>query len=315
MSWYLVTGGAGFIGSHLVEALLHQGEAVRVLDNFTTGRRENLAPILDRIELLEGDLRDRPMVEKAVEEIEVIFHQGALPSVSRSIEDPMTSHEVNATGTLNLLVAARAARVRRLVYASSSSIYGESPVLPKEEEMPPRPLSPYAVSKLVGEYYCQVFYAVYGLETVCLRYFNVFGPCQDPASPYAAVIPRFIHALLQGKAPVIFGDGHQTRDFTFVANVVNATLLAAHAPGADGQVMNVACGQRFSLLDLVAALRRTLEVDLPPRFAPPRPGDIRHSQASIAKAQKLLGYQPRVSFEEGLHQTVQWMRSQMGRKR
>ena len=298
MPRYLVTGGAGFIGSNLAEALVKSSHRVRVLDNFATGARANLTA--GAVELLEGDLRDAAIVERAVQGIEVVFHQAALPSVARSLEDPATTHAVNATGTLTLLLAARRAGVRRVVYASSSSVYGDSPTLPKREEMPTQPKSPYAVSKLAGEQYCQVFAAAFGLETVSLRYFNVFGPRQDPASPYAAVIPKFLTAMRRGERPVIFGDGKQSRDFTYVENAVRANLLAAEAPRASGEVINVACGARVTLLELVEQLNHLLGTYLDPIFAPPRPGDVRHSQADLTRAAALLGYQPTVDLQEGL---------------
>jgi len=295
---YLVTGGAGFIGSNLAEALVKSSHRVRVLDNFATGARANLTA--GAVELLEGDLRDAAIVERAVQGIEVVFHQAALPSVARSLEDPATTHAVNATGTLTLLLAARRAGVRRVVYASSSSVYGDSPTLPKREEMPTQPKSPYAVSKLAGEQYCQVFAAAFGLETVSLRYFNIFGPRQDPASPYAAVIPKFLAAMRRGERPVIFGDGKQSRDFTYVENAVRANLLAAEAPRASGEVINVACGGRVTLLELVEQLNHLLGTQLDPIFAPPRPGDVRHSHADLTRAAALLGYQPTVDLQEGL---------------
>lgn len=304
MARYLVTGGAGFIGSHLARALLERGDEVRVFDNFATGKKGNLEGLL--LELFEGDLRDRDALEKAVRGVEFVFHQGALPSVARSIEDPLTSHSVNATGTLLLLQACLRAGVRRVVYASSSSIYGNTPVLPKHEEMSPSPLSPYAASKLTGEYYCQVFWKVHGLQTVCLRYFNVFGLRQDPDSPYAAVIPRFISAALDGARPTVFGDGTQSRDFTYVDNVIEANLLAAAVPKAAGEVMNVACGKRASLLDLVQALGEAIGREITPVFAGPRPGDVKHSEAAIDKARVVLGYSPRIQFREGLRRTVEW---------
>lgn len=306
---YLVTGGAGFIGSHLVHALVERGEKVRVLDNFSTGRRENLEGLEGRIELIEGDLGDPAVLAKAVQGIDYIFHQAALPSVARSVEDPLASHAANATGTFNLLLAAKAAKVKRVVYASSSSVYGDSPVLPKEEGMRPEPKSPYAASKLAGEGYCLAFWKAYGLETVSLRYFNVFGPRQDPSSPYAAVIPRFISAMLEGRPPVIFGDGLQSRDFTFVENIIEANLLALTAEEAVGEVINVALGERYTLLTLVECLNRILGSRLAPRFEGPRPGDVRHSQASIEKAERLLGYRPKVGFEEGLRRMVEWFQS------
>lgn len=311
MTTYLVTGGAGFIGSNIAHELVRRGARVRVLDNFATGRRANLAGIEDQVEVVEGDLRRLADVEKAMAGVDVVLHQGALGSVPRSIADPVASHEANVTGTLHVLQAARAAGVRRVVYASSSSVYGDTPVLPKVEEMAPAPKSPYAVSKLAGEHYCRVFSGVYGMETICLRYFNVFGPRQDPHSQYAAVIPKFIRAMLRGERPVIFGDGTQSRDFTYVDNVVSANLLAAEAPGAalDGAACNVACGERFTLLELVGTLNAILATRLDPAFQPPRPGDVLHSHAAVGRAQRLLGYRPAVGFAEGLRRTVQWMRS------
>jgi len=306
MSVYLVTGGAGFIGSHIIEALAHRGETVRVLDNFATGQRENIVPFLDFIDLIEGDIRCMDTVRAAVEGVEYVLHQAALPSVPRSIADPLTCHEVNATGTLNVLTAARDANVKRVVYASSSSIYGNSPTLPKREEMPARPLSPYAVSKLAGENYCRVFAQVYGVPTISLRYFNVFGPRQDPMSQYAAVIPKFITMMLRSERPTIFGDGLQSRDFTYVDNVVQANLLAAVAPAEVCGTFNVACGERHTLLDLVAVLNKVLGLDLEPTCGPPRPGDVRHSQASCAAITKSLGFRPEVAFVERLRRTVAW---------
>jgi UDP-glucose 4-epimerase len=305
----LVTGGAGFIGSNLARALLEKGYSVRILDNFSTGRRENLAGILDDIDLVEGDLRDVSTVERAVGSVEVVFHQGALPSVPRSIADPVTSNEVNVTGTLNLLKAALDAGVRRVVFASSSSVYGNAPEPVKHEELPTRPLSPYAVGKLAAEKYCQVFHGVYGLETVCLRYFNVFGPGQDPGSAYAAVIPLFTTAVLQGRPPVINGDGGQSRDFTFVSNVVSGNMLAADAEGAEGQVMNLACGGSISVLRLASEIIGLLgRTDIVPVHGPERPGDVRNSLADISKARRILGYEPLATFEEGLAITVDWLR-------
>jgi nucleoside-diphosphate-sugar epimerase len=304
MSLYLVTGGAGFIGSHIVDELVRRGESVRVLDNLATGKRENLADAWDQIEFIEGSLTDPATVQRAMQGVNYVLHQGALPSVPRSVADPATSHEVNVTGTINVLIAARDAGVQRLVYAASSSAYGNSPTLPKREDMPTNPLSPYAVSKLAGEHYCRAFHQVYGLETVCLRYFNVFGPRQDPKSQYAAVIPKFIEMMRRGEPPTIYGDGSQSRDFTYVANVVRANLLAAAAPDAAGSVVNVACGQRHTLLDLVSALNRLLGTDLEPAFQPDRAGDVKHSLADIGVARELLGYQVLVPFEEGLERLV-----------
>lgn len=301
---YLVTGGAGFIGSNIVEALVRRKEQVRVLDNFATGRRENVAPWIKQIELLEGDVRDPETLRRAMAGVDYVLHQAALPSVPRSIADPMETHACNATGTLNVLLAARQAGIKRLVYASSSSVYGDSPTLPKREDTPTDPLSPYAVSKLAGEHYCRAFYQVYGLETVCLRYFNVFGPRQDPTSQYAAVVPKFVAAMLDGRAPTIYGDGTQSRDFTYVANVVQANLLACRAEGVGGEVFNVACGERSTVLELVAQLERALGKEARPEFAPPRPGEIRHSLADVAKAGERLGYAPAVGFGEGIERVV-----------
>jgi UDP-glucose 4-epimerase len=302
----LVTGGAGFIGSHLVDELVRRGVQVRVLDNFSTGRRENVAPVIDQIELIEGDIRDADTVHRAVQGVDYVLHQAALPSVPRSVADPLTTHAVNATGTLNVLLAAREANVKRVVYASSSSVYGDNPALPKREEMPTHPLSPYAVSKLAGENYCRAFYQVYGLPAVVLRYFNVFGPRQDPASPYAAVIPKFIAALLRGESPTIYGDGTKSRDFTYVANVVQANLLACEKDEAIGQVLNVACGERHTLFDLYSELVELTGKALPPVFAPARPGEVKHSLAAIEQAAQVLGYAPQVEWHEGLRRTVEW---------
>ncbi|MCX7682897.1 MAG: SDR family oxidoreductase, partial [Anaerolineae bacterium] len=309
MTLYLVTGGAGFIGSNIVAELLRRGERVRVLDNFSTGRRENIAPFLDQLELIEGDLRDLDMVRRAVEGVDIVLHQGALPSVQRSIDDPLMTHAINATGTLHVLIAARDAGVKRVVYASSSSVYGDSPTLPKREDMLPVPKSPYAITKLTGEYYCSVFHRIYGLETVSLRYFNVFGPRQDPTSHYAAVVPRFVTALLRGEPPTIYGDGLQSRDFTYVANVVQANLLAAVVPGVAGEVFNVACGERYSLFDLLQALGDILDTPVTPIHAPARPGDVRHSLADISAIREKLGYRVAIDFREGLRRTVEWYRS------
>ncbi|MCR4407329.1 MAG: SDR family oxidoreductase [Anaerolineae bacterium] len=311
MAFYLVTGGAGFIGSHIVAELVHRGERVRVFDNFSTGKEENLRAVRQDIELINGDLRDLEAVRYAISGVDYVLHQGALPSVIRSVDDPLASDACNVVGTLNLLIAARDAGVRRVVYASSSSVYGDSPTLPKHEDMRPAPKSPYAVSKLAGEHYCQVFTEVYGLETVCLRYFNVFGPRQDPTSQYAAVIPLFITALLRGQSPTVYGDGRQSRDFTYVSNNVQANLLAATTPGVAGQVFNIACGKSYTLLELLDALKDILDMNVIPVHAPPRPGDVRHSLADISRAQQVLGYRVGVSFEEGLQRTVDWYREQM----
>lgn len=302
----LVTGGAGFIGSHLVRALLHKGHEVRVLDNYSTGKQENIEAL--PVEVLEGDVRDYFLVQHAVQDMDYVFHLAALASVGRSIRDPLTTHSVNETGTLTVLEGARKAGVKRVVYAASSSAYGNSPLLPKCETAKPAPASPYAVSKLTGEYYCQVYWETFDLPTACVRYFNVFGPRQDPQSEYAAVIPRFIDAALNGRQPVIYGDGKQSRDFTYVENAVQATILAASTPQAAGQVINIACGERRSLLDVVELLEDLLADRIEPKFEPARAGDVKHSQADIELARLLLGYEPEVGFKEGLKETVEWFR-------
>ncbi|MEP7338248.1 MAG: SDR family oxidoreductase, partial [Acidobacteriota bacterium] len=293
---YLVTGGAGFIGSHIAEALVKRGDRVRVLDNLSTGKRENLAHIAGEVEFIEGDIRDYETTLRAMEEVSVVFHEAAIPSVPRSVKDPQLNHDNNVNGTFNVLLAARDAEVKRVVFAASSSAYGETEVLPKQEEMRPSPLSPYAVAKLVGEYYCQVFTRVYGLETVCLRYFNVFGPRQDPSSPYSGVISKFITTLLNGRAPVIFGDGEQSRDFTYIDNVVAANLSAAEAPAAAGQVMNLGLCERTTLNQLLGELQRIIGTSLAPQYEDARTGDIRHSLADITRAEELLGYRPTVGL-------------------
>jgi UDP-glucose 4-epimerase len=306
----LVTGGAGFIGSNLVRALADAGETVRVLDDFSTGRPENLGGVEGRVEVVKADVRDQLQVARAVAGVEVVYHLAALPSVARSVADPVASHQVNVDGTLNVLLAARDAGVRRLVYASSSSVYGNTPVLPKHEEMPVSPRSPYAASKLAGEAYCRGFAHVYPLETVSLRFFNVFGPRQDPNSQYAAVVPRFVTRMLAGVPAEVTGDGLQTRDFTFVANAVEACRLAAAAgPEAVGETMNVGCGDRISVLDLVHLLNDLLGGSIAPEFTAPRPGDVRDSQAAIDKAHRLIGYRPLVPVRDGLAATVRWYTS------
>ena len=305
----LVTGGAGFIGSHLVDRLVREGHDVVVLDNLSTGRKENLVSVVSSIEFVEGDIRDPEAVRSATGGVEWVFHQAALPSVPRSIEAPSDSHAVNATGTLNVLVASRDANVRRVVYASSSSVYGNTPELPKREDMPPAPLSPYAVSKLTAELYCRVFHQVYGLETVALRYFNVFGPRQNPDSEYAAVVPKFIRALLEGGTPEIFGDGEQSRSFAYIDDVVDATLRAATSDRAVGEAINIAGRDRVSIVELDRALRELVAgaTDHPPTHSPPRPGDVRHSYADLAKAESLLEYEASTPLLEGLKSTVEWL--------
>lgn len=305
MAVYLVTGGAGFIGSNIVEALVSRDEGVRVLDNFSTGKRENVIPFLDRIELIEGDVRSYHIVKDAVDGVDFILHQAALPSVPRSIKDPITTNEVNITGTLNILDAAKEAGVRRIVYASSSSIYGDTEILPKKEDMVPMPLSPYAVSKLAGEEYCHVFSRIYGIETICLRYFNVFGPRQDPTSQYSAVVPKFIDAMRQGKSPTVYGEGNQSRDFTHVDNVVSANLLACETDATlSGDVVNIACGSRITLLELVDLINECLATEIEPEFLSRRPGDVLHSMADIAKANRMLGYSVLTGFKEGIGRMI-----------
>jgi nucleoside-diphosphate-sugar epimerase len=303
---YLVTGGAGFIGSHIVDALVARGEHVRIADDFSTGRRENLPPA--GIELVEGDLADPAIARRAVAGCEFVIHQAAIPSVPRSIEDPVASHRANVDAALQVLTAARAAGVKRLIFAGSSSVYGNAAELPKREDMPPTPLSPYALQKLVAEQYCQMFTRLYGLQTVTTRYFNVFGPRQQPGSPYSGVISLFIEAMVDGRAPSIHGDGQQTRDFTYVGDVVDGVLRACEAPDAGGEVLNLAGGGRISLLDLVSTLNRILGQSIVPVFGPPREGDVRDSQADITKARRLLDFETRVSLEDGLRRTVAWFR-------
>ncbi|MDP8215156.1 MAG: SDR family oxidoreductase [Candidatus Euphemobacter frigidus] len=306
----LVTGGAGFIGSHIVKALLADGDRVWVIDDFSTGRSDNLAAVRSRITLVEGDIRDRDLVGPVIGEVEAILHQAALPSVPRSFADPVGTTSVNAAGTLNLLEAARGSKISLFVLASSSSVYGDSEAGPKREELPPAPLSPYAVSKLSSEYYCQLYYRLYGLPAISLRYFNVFGPGQNPASQYAAVIPLFVTAVLGGKSPVIYGDGKQSRDFTYVDNVVQANLQCLSAPPeARGEVFNVACGEMVDLLTVLNILSDISGENISPIFQPPRPGDIRHSRADIGKAKQILKYTPGVLFPEGLKRTFAYLKT------
>lgn len=306
----LVTGGAGFIGSHIVDALLSRGDCrVRVLDNFATGRRENLAHCQSSIEMIEGDIRDMEIVEEAVAGVDAILHQAALPSVPRSIKAPLTSNDVNVGGTLKLLSAAHKAGVRRVIFASSSSVYGDGEVLPKAETMPPRPMSPYAVTKLAAEQYLRVFSEIYGIETGALRYFNVFGPRQDPTSQYSGVIAKFMTVALNGGSCVVYGDGLQARDFTYVDNVVAGNMLALDAEQLTGSAINIACGERHTLLDLIGAIGRAVGRDLPVEYRDPRVGDVRYSQAAIDVARETLGYQPLVPFEEGVRRTFEWYRS------
>jgi len=303
-----VTGGAGFIGSHLAEELLRRGHRVRVVDSLITGKRANLAAI-PAAEFVEGDLADADVAAKATAGMDYVLHQAAIPSVPRSVDDPATTNRANITATLNILVAARAAGVKRLVYAGSSAAYGDTPTLPKHEEMPTRPLSPYALQKLVGEQYCQMFTQLYRFPTVTTRYFNVFGPRQDPGSPYSGVISLFATAVLAGQTPIIHGDGEQTRDFTYIANVVDGVLRACEAPNVAGEVINVATGQRTSLNELLRVLNRLVNVNVRPTYKETRAGDVRDSQADISKAKALLGYEPTVSLEDGLRHTLDWCRA------
>jgi nucleoside-diphosphate-sugar epimerase len=311
---YTVTGGAGFIGSHLVDEVLRRGHTVRVVDNLSTGRRENL-PASDRLEIIEGDIADPAVARRAAAGAAVVLHQAAIPSVPRSVEDPAASHRANIDGIFHVLLAARDAGVKRVVFAGSSSVYGNEAALPKREDMRPHPLSPYALQKLVGEEYCRLFTELYGLETVVTRYFNVFGPRQNPGSPYSGVISLFIEAMLAGQSPRIHGDGHQTRDFTYVEDVVQGVLLAAERPGVSGRVLNVAAGGRVSLLDLVHALQVILQTTVEPILGPPRVGDIRDSEADIAEARRLLGFAPQTTFADGLRHTVAWFRTQAATRR
>jgi UDP-N-acetylglucosamine/UDP-N-acetyl-alpha-D-glucosaminouronate 4-epimerase len=309
----LVTGGAGFIGSHLAEALVRKGHRVRVLDDFSSGRHENLRHLAGDVKVMEGDCADPRAAARAVKGVEVVYHEAAQPSVARSVAEPLGSHRANATGTLTLLEAARQAGVRRFLYAGSSSVYGELPGLPKRETMETRPLSPYGVGKLIGEHYLRIYAHLHGMETLTLRYFNVFGPRQDASSPYSGVISLFITALLGGKVPVIYGDGKQTRDFTYVDNVVDANLRALTARGLRGQSVNVATGRRVTLLALLRGVARAAGRPARAKHAPARPGDIRHSVADFAQARKLLGYRVVCGFEEGLARTVEWYRATSGR--
>jgi nucleoside-diphosphate-sugar epimerase len=310
MSNVLVTGGAGFIGSHLTEALLQEGHQVRVLDDFSTGKSDNLNfdKEFPSLEVIEGDIRNLGICQKAIKGMEYVFHQAALPSVQRSVEDPLGSNAVNVEGTLNILMAAREEGVKRVMYASSSSIYGDTPTLPKMEEMPPNPLSPYALQKYIGEMYCRLFYQLFGLETISLRYFNIFGPKQDPNSVYSAVIPRFIHALIHNQRPTVFGDGEQSRDFTYIDNVVQANLLAMSADHVRGEAINVACGKRASLNQLLDFLKKILGSNLMPVYEEPRKGDVKHSLADISQGKKTLNYEPKVDIEMGLKRTVEFFK-------
>jgi nucleoside-diphosphate-sugar epimerase len=311
MASYLVTGGAGFIGSHLTEELVHRGHAVRVVDNLATGKRRNLDHI-SGVEFMEGDLANMDVAARAVAGMDYVLHQAAIPSVPKSVKDPVTSNRANIDATLNVLVAARDAGVKRLVFAGSSSEYGDTPTLPKREDMAPSPLSPYALQKVVGTAYCRMFTELYGFETVVIRYFNVFGPRQDPGSPYSGVISLFSTALIEGRQPVIYGDGEQTRDFTYVANVVDGVLRACESPNAAGEAINVACGTRISLNELLRVMNKIVGTEIHALYKDSRAGDVKDSQADISKARQLLGYTPIVGLEEGLKQTLAWCRSESG---
>ncbi len=312
MQRYLVTGGAGFIGSNICRRLIAEGCSVRVVDNLLTGKRGNLTPIVGKIDFIEADIGAPEVARSAVRDIDVVLHQAALPSVPRSVDDPALTHQHCVDATFTLLLAARDVGVKRFVYAASSSAYGDTPTLPKVETMAPDPLSPYAVGKLVGEYYCSVFSRVFGLETVSLRYFNVFGPHQDPASQYAAAIPAFVTAILRDRPPTVYGDGEQSRDFTYVDNVVQANLLAARAKKTHGQVINVACGEAVTVNAIIGAINGLLGKDIEPLYAPPRPGDVRHSLADITAAKELIGYEPVIRFREGLEKSIDWYRRHVG---
>lgn len=309
MAFYLVTGGAGFIGSSIVRELVRRNESVRVLDNFCEGKKENLSGLLDKVEVIEGDIRDQKVVLTATQGIDYVLHQAALRSVPKSFDNPVETTDVNVTGTLKVLLASASQKVKRVVFASSSSVYGDTDHFPESEDLPPNPLSPYAASKLSGEFYCKLFTNGYGLETVSLRYFNVFGPRQDPASEYAAVIPKFILKVLRDESPIIDGDGLQSRDFTYIDNVVEANLQAAVAPKVSGEVFNVACGEGHTVLDILNTVNRTLSKKVPPQFGPSRRGDVRRTLADISKSNRLLPCKQNVHFEEGLGRTVEWFRS------
>jgi UDP-glucose 4-epimerase len=309
LALYLVTGGAGFIGSHIVEELVQRGESVRVLDNLSSGRRENLASVQDKVDFRECDIRDLEAIRPVLEGVDYVIHLAALPSVARSIEDPVSTTLVNLNGTLHVLLAARDARAKRVIIATTAAAYGDDPTMPRVETQMPQPLSPYALTKLAGEHYGQIFHRIFGLEVVALRYFNIFGPRQNPQSPYTGVLSKFIVAYLRGQTPTIFGDGEQSRDFTFVTNVVDATLRACLAPAAPGKVINVGTGKGSTLNQTLALLNQILGVQVTPQYAPPRAGDVRHSTADISLARTALGYEPRVSLEDGLRRTVAWLRT------
>lgn len=311
MAQYLVTGGAGFIGSHIVERLVNDGHKVRVLDNFTSGKRTNIAPLGSRVDVFEGDIRSAEDCHRACKDVEMVFHLAAMPSVPRSVADPKTTHEVNVNGTFNLLLAARDAKCRRLIFAASSSAYGDLPDLPKRETACPKPLSPYAVHKLLGEQYNHAFSCCYGFETISLRYFNVFGPRQDPKSEYAAAVPAFVAAVLHDQPPTVYGDGEQTRDFTYIDNVVHANVLASKAARTAGEIVNIACGERVSVNQIIREINTLLGRRLTPKYVPERPGDVKHSLADISLARKLLGFEPQVNFADGLRNAIDWYKANL----
>ena len=311
MDKFLVTGGAGFIGSNICRQLVAEGCFVRVVDNLLTGKRSNLADVMDKIDFVEADMGDAEVAQSAMKDVDVVLHQGALPSVPRSVDDPAATHQHCVDATFTLLMAARDAGIKRFVYAASSSAYGDTPTLPKVETMPTSPLSPYAVGKLVGEYYCSVFSQVFGLETVALRYFNVFGPYQDPTSQYAAAITAFVTAILKGEPPTVYGDGEQSRDFTYIDNVVEANLRAARAEKTQGQVVNIACGEAITVNAIIALINELLGKNVAPDYAPSRPGDVKHSLADITAAGNLIGYQPVVTFRQGLEKSIDWYRNNL----
>jgi len=311
MDKFLVTGGAGFIGSNICRRLVQERCFVRVVDNLMTGKKSNLAGIMDKIDFLEADMGDKEVARSAMKGIDVVLHQGALPSVPRSVDDPAATHQHCVDATFTLLLAARDAKVKRFVFAASSAAYGDTPTLPKVETMPPSPLSPYAVGKLVGEYYCSVFYSVYGLETISLRYFNVFGPYQDPASQYAAAIPAFVTAILKDKPPTIYGDGEQSRDFTYVDTVVEANLLAARTKRTKGEVVNIACGEAVTVNAIIKMINEIVGKNVKPIYEPARPGDVKHSLANISLAEKLIGFKPTVLFKPGLELAIDWYRDNL----
>jgi nucleoside-diphosphate-sugar epimerase len=311
MEKFLVTGGAGFIGSNICKKLVSQGCFVRVVDNLLTGKKSNLAAIADKIEFIEADMGDEKIARTCMESIDFCLHQGALPSVPRSVDDPAATHRHCLDATFTLLLAGRDAGIKRFVYASSSSVYGNAPTLPKVESMPPQPLSPYAAAKLAGEYYAEVFYKVFGIETISLRYFNVFGPHQDPTSQYAAAIPAFVTAILKNKPPTVYGDGLQSRDFTYVDNIVDANLLAARVAHTAGEVVNIACGQAVTVNEVIDLINELLGKDIKPVYDAPRPGDVKHSLADITIAKKLIGFKPKISFRQGLEKAIEWYRDNL----